>query len=62
MFHFFREGHSACVLEDRYMIVIGGWNSDTETIYDEIWIFDSKNKNWCRVTQISGNLISERES
>ena len=41
-----REGHSACVIDDHYMLIIGGWNSDTEKIFDEIFLFDTNQNEW----------------
>ncbi len=51
-----------CVLNDRYMLVIGGWNSDTEKIFNEMWIFDTQKLIWRQITTFSGDEISERES
>ena len=36
-----REGHSICVLQNRYLLIMGGWNSDNEEICNEIWLFDT---------------------
>lgn len=57
-----REGHSACVLEDRYMLIIGGWNSDTEKIFDDMYIFDTNNNTWRIIEKKQGDMISNRES
>jgi len=50
-----REGHSVCVLEDRYMLVVGGWNSDTEKIFDDIFIYDTSNNTWRLIDKRQGD-------
>ncbi|EAS07283.2 kelch motif protein (macronuclear) [Tetrahymena thermophila SB210] len=39
-----REGHASAVLQDRYLVIIGGFNSEIEQIYQDVYVIDTKNK------------------
>ena len=57
-----REGHTACVIEDRHMVIIGGWNSDNEIIFNEIYVYDIETSFWRIINKKNGDSISDRES
>jgi len=44
------------------MLVFGGWNSDNEHIYDEMYAFDSVSCMWRIIERKHGSPISARES
>ncbi|EGR27009.1 kelch motif family protein, putative [Ichthyophthirius multifiliis] len=60
-----REGHQGCTLDDRYLIIFGGLNSQDEDnmlIYNDMHMFDSIQNTWKQVTNKHGAIIEARES
>lgn len=41
-----REGHSSNVIDERFLLIMGGFNNETKTIYDDIYLYDSFNSTW----------------
>jgi len=42
-----REGHSACLFSERYMVVYGGW--DGSQIFNDCYLFDIPHRVWIKV-------------
>jgi len=42
-----REGHSACIFNEKYMVVYGGW--DGNQIFNDCYLFDIPQKVWIKV-------------
>lgn len=53
-----REGHSSIGLEDRYILVFGGWNG--KTIFNNLFLFDNDNNFWKKIE--CENELTGRES
>lgn len=51
-----------CVLQNKYLVVMGGLDSQNEEIYNEIWLFNTTKQSWSMVQQVQGDQINERES
>ncbi|CAM6005868.1 unnamed protein product [Sphagnum balticum] len=55
-----REGHSACLIESRYIVIYGGWNG--EKTFDDLYVFDVTTSAWKLIEKRSGAEPIPRES
>ena len=56
-----REGHTACILQNRYMVVYGGWGP-SEDILTDVHCYDIERNRWSVVNKRSGPDPKPRES
>mgnify|MGYP000875849883 FL=1 len=56
-----REGHTACIIYGRYMVIYGGWSSN-EVVLGDTHCFDIEKKKWIPVIKKSGTEPKPRES
>ena len=56
-----REGHTACIVQDKYMIVYGGWGP-TEDVLTDVHCYDMERNRWSEVIKKSGPDPKPRES
>lgn len=56
-----REGHTACIVHDKYMVVYGGWESNQDVLTDT-YVYDFENNKWSLVIKKSGPVPKPRES
>ena len=56
-----REGHTACILQDKYMVIYGGWGPK-EDILTDVHCFDIETKKWSQVNKKLGPDPKPRES
>lgn len=56
-----REGHTACLLHGKYMVIYGGWGPKEDVLTD-VHCFDIEKKKWSQVIKKSGPDPKPRES
>lgn len=56
-----REGHTACILQGKYMVIYGGWGSNEDVLTDT-YCYDLEKRTWQQVTKKSGPDPKPRES
>jgi N-acetylneuraminic acid mutarotase len=50
-----RESHVSLTLQQRYILIYGGYSPE-ETTYDDFWLFDTQKFTWIPINNIQGVL------